>query len=674
MNSLVGKSTGIALLMAAALLAALFSMGVFSASGVSAEVKEGATVSVSNSLPAATGVTMTVTFQVDEAVADNAGGITVTLPTGFTFGGDSEQSATQDGKDVRNVTQQDQTVTIEFEADASGANDDEVNAAADEDIVLTITDLTNPDQAELEADPQDAAVVGPVTIVQAVADGGTEVPREVAHGVSLGGGSVKLSSTTAGKPVQVVVNAWAESPKTSATDITVNLAKFDVPSTIAERSIIIEDVDESTAQDGADGAQYIGEPGSIVVSGTKVTLSLYARFPGASDIAGTLDDQYRITFKQSAGISNPATAGTATVTVSDGDDNNHALKETIQSVVTLSKGSAARGTDVTVTGVGLGAGGATVFLVQGACADQGTDADGEDCTEDNDISLGTGTTEGGKVEIDIETSSDDFIANVEPVDEDGNVKKEGPYSATDSLRGLNRITIVDGTGRVADKMARFTVTPTIDVEEDAIQQGDELTIIVEDWYYSGVSSVTIGDETAQIEDYGSNAGDFEVDIIVPPSARLGEQELKVTGGSKDKEGSLAAGKNDVAKGTVVIGALSIDVEPSSFVLGQQFTINVKGFSTDDPPANVDGTAKDESDEIQLVKVGNHPLEETTGGVEIDELSIDTNGFFTNTFRLEFQGPVPEAWQLPGPGGRPLRSCGLGPDNHPRTHHHRFSGS
>ena len=31
MNSLVGKSTGIALLMAAALLAALFAMGVFSA-------------------------------------------------------------------------------------------------------------------------------------------------------------------------------------------------------------------------------------------------------------------------------------------------------------------------------------------------------------------------------------------------------------------------------------------------------------------------------------------------------------------------------------------------------------------------------------------------------------------------------------------------------------------
>ena len=36
MNSMIGKSTGIALLMAAALLAALFAMGVFSATGVGA--------------------------------------------------------------------------------------------------------------------------------------------------------------------------------------------------------------------------------------------------------------------------------------------------------------------------------------------------------------------------------------------------------------------------------------------------------------------------------------------------------------------------------------------------------------------------------------------------------------------------------------------------------------
>ena len=92
---------------------------------------------------------------------------------------------------------------------------------------------------------------------------------------------------------------------------------------------------------------------------------------------------------------------------------------------------------------------------------------------------------------------------------------------------------------------------------------------------------------------------------------------------------MTADKADVAKGSIIVGALGIEVEPSSFVLGQQFTINVKGFSTEDPIT----VAGSQLDDIQLVKVGNHELEETTGGVGVDDLSIDTNGFFTNTFRL-----------------------------------------
>ena len=436
---------------------------------------------------------------------------------------------------------------------------------------------------------------------------------------------ITLSSTTAGAAVQVVIKASADTAKTSATDITVNLAKFGVPSTISEGSIIIED-----GPPADDTRAYVGEPGSIVVSGTKVTLSLFSRFPGAASAAGTLTGAYTITFKQSAGITNPPVAGTATVTVSDGDDDSHSLKETIQSAVSLSKGSGARGTDVTVEGVGLGAGGATVYLVNGACADQGDLAKDEPCTEEDDISLGTGNVSGGKVEVDIETSSSDFEAGVDQIDKKGvKITSRTTYFPTDSLRGRNQITIVDGTGKIADKPDYFTLTPTIGVDEDAVQQGDELTIIVEDWYYGGIASVTIGDESAVIEDRGGFTGDFEIDIIVPPSARLGEQELKVTGSMRDREGSLTANKADVAKGSVIVGALAIELEPSSFVLGQQFTINVKGFSTDDP-VRVDG---DVPDDIKLVKVGNYLLKETTAGVGVERLSIDTNGFFTNTFRL-----------------------------------------
>ena len=673
MNSIVGKSTGIALLMAAALLAALFAMGVFSA-GVPVGAHEctvgtndmgtpiphndnadspvdcaanghteahtgiikDASVTLSNTASAATGVTMTIEFSVAVGSGEAGRDITVTIPagvTGYSVEDDDDVSVTQGGADVVSTG----TNTIVIDGDAAG------NYDADDPIVVKITGLTNP-----VADQEPGAV----TIQQ-----GSDIPAmSIDSSVSASGGQLRLSSTTAGAAVQVVVKAFAETAKTSATDITVNLAKFGVPSSITERSIIIGD-DSSTGHT-ADTTRYIGEPGSVTVSGTKVTLSLYARFPGSSsDTAGTLEDGYTITFKQSAGITNPGTAGTATVSVGDGDTNGHSLTATIQSAVTLSKGSGARGTDVTVTGVGLGGGGATVFLVDGSCADQVAD-----CTEDDDISLGTGPASGGKVEIDIETSSSDFEQGVDQINENGGVATP-PYVSTDSLRGKNQITIVDGTGTTADRSAYFTVTPTIAVDEDAVQQGDELTIIVEDWYYGAIDSVTIGAEVVDEDDLDASGSsdDFEIDIIVPPSARLGEQELKVTGILTDNQGSLTAGNKDVAKGSVIIGALAIEVEPSSFVLGQQFTINVKGFSTDDPATG--------DDDIMLVKVGNHELDETTGGVEIDELSIDTNGFFTNTFRLNSKDQYLKPWRLPRPGGRPLWPCGSGADNRPRTHHY-----
>ena len=73
MNSLVGKSTGIALLMAAALLAALLAMGVFGPGGADAAVKSGVEAKVTKNgvetyTPAVEGVTLTVTFEVNDDV------------------------------------------------------------------------------------------------------------------------------------------------------------------------------------------------------------------------------------------------------------------------------------------------------------------------------------------------------------------------------------------------------------------------------------------------------------------------------------------------------------------------------------------------------------------------------------------------------------------------------
>ena len=155
---------------------------------------------------------------------------------------------------------------------------------------------------DFERDPMDIGGDSMVTVAAATNGGNGDGNGEPEAGmITLTPGS------TAGAAVQVVIKAWAHTAKTSANDITVNLGKFGVPTSIPERSIIIAD-DSAAGHTGT--ARYIGEPGSVTVSGTKVTLSLYARFPGSSnDTAGTLEDGYTITFKQSAGITNPPVAG-----------------------------------------------------------------------------------------------------------------------------------------------------------------------------------------------------------------------------------------------------------------------------------------------------------------------------------------------------------------------------
>ena len=609
MKAQLGRPTGLALALLATLLATFLAMGVFS---VALANEHSATRSLSGT-SVAPGAEITVTISLSEY--GRGGSVSETLPDGFSLISDSVQVAgsafdNSDSERVHVIFARAGVTSLVYKVTAPA------EAGGPHEFTGNFVNF----------DGESVAIEGP-SMVTVAADAPTPMVDEP--------DPLKLSSSVAGDAVQIVIKATADSAKNSDDDITIDLKKFGVPSTIAERSIIIAD------DDGNDG--YIGEPGSVTVNGTKITLALYPRFPGqSSGDAGILLGGYTVTIKQSAGVTNPIVAGTASVQVKDGDSADENLTSMIDSKVKLSKGAGARGSEITVSGVGLGAGGATVYLVKD-CADQHPDCKNADDTEQsNDISLGNASTSGGKVSIDVETSSSDFKRGANQVDKGGNILNRATdrptgYESTDALRGMNQITIVDGTGRTADKVAWFMITPTISVDEDSAQQGDELVIDIEDWFNNDSSrgdfSVTVGSETAKVEDTEFDDGDGEIEILVPTDARLGEQELKVlSNNSTDLEGSLTKDLADVAKGTVVIGALDMTLEPSTVVLGQQFTIKVNGFSTDDPPADIDTTTDvNESDAIQLVKVGDLTLGETTGGESVDDLTIDTNGDFTNTF-------------------------------------------
>ena len=642
---------------------------------------------LSNNDAEAKAVTMTFSFTAIDSVEDDASKVKVELSDDFT---EFSMENVSVQKDV-DGTATDVGGTESADGNAFNivkhASDATKNVLADDEIMVTITGLTNP----VEPGSQSLVTVTQGGYSRASVSetiGPAPIPPEDRE--------VKLSSDVAGDAVQVTVRATAGANITSATDITIDLKKFGVPSAISESSVNIADDDGGDM----DSRRYVGEPNSVTVNGTKITLALYSRFPGSENDAGIIDGGYTVTIKQSAGITNPITAGKATVTVKDADGTDETFKPDIKSKVKLSAGEGPRGTAVTVSGVGLGKGGATVFLVQGICPDQGSHpgrvaeledlqeddpdataddlpyATGTDCPEDDeeDISLGNGTVSGGKVSVDIDTSSTDFRRGNMPVDKKGNhvVEEEDvgagnyvlvdgsfdfeqrspdePYLPSDVNRGLNHITIVDGSGKNADKPAYFTITPTVMPDDDSVQQGDELTILVEDWYYGSLNNatITIGDEVAPggAYDIDVSEGDGEFKIQVPNSARLGDQELKVTGTSTDDQGSLPALGADAAKGRVIVGALDIEVEPATVVLGQQFTISISGF-IDDPRPSAHPAGQD----IVEVKVGDIVMEDTTGGETIDELTIDTNGDFTNTFEVD---PTDEYARLLKPGTYRIR--------------------
>ena len=613
---------GVALLAALALAGAL---GIFTFSGAQPVGAQETPTAIRSfdPMPVAPGGTLTVTI-----ATTNAGfgaSVMETLPSGFAY-----VSSDLPAGNVTDATEPDLVFSL---FDAPSTFTYVVTAPmAEDDYRFEGSMRTGPGAENLHVIPATTVTVG------------TGTPEPVTPDPA-SGPELKLSSKVAGAAVQVVAEAKADAEVSSATDIVVDLKKFGVPSAINEGSVII------TGTDGVPQA-YVGEPSSVTVSGTKVTLALYSRFPGQSTAtgAGTLRGPYKVTFKQSAGITNPIVAGTATVTVKDADGGVETIKEKIQSKVKLSAASGARGTGVTVSVVGIGKGGATVYLVKD-CPDQQTDPDTgvKNCDEENDISLGNAESSAGKISVDVDTSSSDFIAGVTQVDKDG-VFTTAPYITTDALRGLNRIAIVDGTGRTTDSDAYFQITPTIETDEASGKQGDEITILVEDWYYGGVARVTVGDELAAFDGAGAididNDGDGEIDILLPNAARLGEQQLKVVGTTLNRQGGLTAGGGygtaDAATGAVIVDALDIELDPDTVVLGQQFTVKVKGFS-DENPKDDPSTMADESDdsEIQYVKVGDITLSETTGGVGIPALTIDTNGDFTNTFVVKstYQDPI-----------------------------------
>ena len=329
---------------------------------------------------------------------------------------------------------------------------------------------------------------------------------------------VELSSQDAGETVRIDIDADADAAIAGGEDIVVELPKFGLPSSIDESDVLID----------SDG--YSGNPSDVTVSGSKITIEVPTREAtsgGSMRTSIPADSDYSIKLKQGAGITNPAAAGSQTVTITDADGDEK-YPVTIEHVVKLSAASVTRGDDLKLTINGYANGTATVSI---------------------------GGTEVGQVEVEDNTA--EF-----PIDTSASAVKAGTKG--------NKVTVVDSEGSDdGDASATFTIKPKVAVDPESTTPSKEVTIELSDWPSNrSIDTVKIGNtKEIKVSNTSTDAdGEASFKVMVPRNVNTGTQTVSVTGGKT------------TASTTIGINVLMLSVSPASAVPGQQVTISGSGFA------------------------------------------------------------------------------------------------
>ena len=467
MKAQLGKPTGLALALLAALLATFLTMGVFSVA--QAQTSHNATRSFSETT-VAPGAEVTVTIELSEY--GRGGSVAETLPQGFSLVSNSVQVTgsafdNSDGNQVRVVLARAGVTSVVYK----------VTAPAEAGGPFTFT-------GNFVNFADESVAIGGDSMITVAADatGGNGEPSPV-----------KLSTYNAGADVNVTINARADSEiRGGRDDIEVTLTGFGGIGGIDEDDVSIEYGDE------------LINPSNVAVDGSKITLSIPRRTDqdSGSPLVSIEDADYTIFFKSSAGLTNPTYAGDKDITVSDADSEDEDLSVTIVKTVSVKPTLVTRGGDATVTAKGLRDGTTTVYLLKM-----------DDDEYVRGAVLGSDTADDGVVEIEIDTS--DLAA--------------GATADDGSDTSMNTLRVIDANNDEVGEDVTIGIKPTVKLGSDSAKRSASLEISVSDWYYGNINKVTVGGIPVGDVDEDAEDGKATFDVTVPGNVRTGEQEVKVYG-------------------------------------------------------------------------------------------------------------------------------------------------
>ena len=558
MNSMIGKSTGIALLMAAALLAALFAMGVFSATGVSAHDPDedtlgghGFTDNEFENVPAhdlLTGLTATASDSDGTAVAPAV----ALVPDTFDEHGHEYTFAVPDDATSLEVAANGgpnwlAAASVSFMIDGTAVAATDVTRAGFDDAAGDTTDATSTITVDLTD--------GIVKTITAYASDGTAADANGAGGpgrytITLNYSAVNTSDTGSGGTaidldlegdgINVNVTAGSEPDVALNDNIVVKLPGFTVPSDLDPEYISV------TTSVGS----Y--NPSDVNVSGTTLTLRMGNTGTVATTTPTATAAIQAIFITKRAGIINPAQANDAPdsypVTIEDASEETAVGHALVLRKVSATPNKGTRGTTTTIKGSGLPQGSSTIRI------------SGADRT--NPHNIGVIAAKDGTFSYEIATDAKD---------NDG---------ANVFSKGANTINVSDARGKLVNVTGTFTVNPSFSIDPESPIPGQIVTVTLSDidgavtdasFAGQGIENAFDGPDTDTLPNDAkvktvTVAGKSTYQIKMPSSVRRGSVEMRITVGT------------ETLKKTVTIATNSLTVDPETAVPGQQITITGSGFT------------------------------------------------------------------------------------------------
>ena len=612
MKAQLGKSTGLALALLAALLATFLAMGVFSV----AQANEHSATRSFSATTVAPGGTLVVTI----ALADygRSGVVEETLPQGFTFSS-SDMGRPRGENQVAFVLLSGAVTNVSYTVSAS-----------EEEGTYTF------DGEFFDGSRGSVDITGATMItVAADATGGN---GETEPGI-------ELNTQEPGAAVQITITDSADPAILPDEQIEMDLSGFSVPATIADSDI-------SISSEG-----YRGNPSNVVVSGSTVTMTVPNVKANGDDQRESVRGDYTIRIKQSAGVENAASGGEKTVSWQENSPDGTEKDATvnINRVIKLSATAGTRGTMTTATFKGFANGSAAVNL-NDEKLDEVTITDNTGTLEidttsskfkanqDNTITAEDAAGNSADVSASFTISAKAVVDPEEsPVSKDVTIKlSDWPASNTitkvtigasdvtpDSAKttdsdgkvefkvmvpaGANRGTqTVKVTGtEVDDSTPSATASLKVGVLALTVQPamvvpGQQITI-EGSGFVSGdeISSVSIGNQTAGVNATANSAGDIVIAVDVPS-----DENGDGIGSGKKTVSVTAIGSGRVAEGSIEIPKAVITLDPVTSRRGTTVNVSGSGF----PSGDLVQVKYDNDDTFVTVAAGSA---DASGAVSID---------------------------------------------------------